>query len=342
MKKKLLLIMDMDGVIADVSGSYREVVRLTVYHYLKNVMGVDDISPDAVTPEDVSALKRSGGLNNDWELTYVILNTILRSYFDEKSAGAFESFVKGGEPKDDRHLLHRVKLMLESCERPSLARVSEDSLADVYSSQQASITEISSLLLNSGDVGSGNLVKRIFQELYLGTSLFRNTYGEEPLFYKGRGYIERESCIPAKEQLQKLNTLCTLAIATGRPRSEAHYTLVSFGVLNLFRAVVTEDDVVEAEARRKRPLRKPHPYVIESCIEKSGEKKYSDIFYIGDMPDDMTAAKRAKVVPIGFVYDGFDTEREEHRDLLLQKGAERVFSNYEDLIRYIKKFVDKM
>lgn len=344
MSEKPLLIMDMDGVIVDVSASYREVVRLTVYTYLRQFIGAEHISPGAVTPEDVSAVKKSGGLNNDWELTYAILNTILKIYFDGKNAGALESIVKVKGVTDDRHLLRTGKLILETCDTTSLRKVGKTPLAEVYSTHERKLANYSPFLMNQGEVGGGNLVKRIFQELYLGGSLFRDTYRDAPLFYDGGGYIERDRPILAKKQLQELHELCTLAMATGRPHSEANYALVSFGIDKLFKAMITENDVAGAEALRKEPLRKPHPFMIELCIDRCGWGSSGDIFYLGDMPDDMTAASRAGVVPLGFVYNGFDItkeEREEHRDLLRRKGARKVFGNYREIIAYLKDFTEK-
>ena len=73
-------------------------------------------------------------------------------------------------------------------------------------------------------------------------------------------------------------------------------------------------------------------------MEKSGwagvENK-PKVFYVGDMPDDMTAAVNAGVTPIGFVDDraaATEEGRDGHRDLLAQKGAEIVFGNFADLV----------
>jgi len=53
-----LLIFDMDGVLVDVTGSYRQTVIQTVKHFT----GIE------VTNQDIQALKNRGGSNNDWDL----------------------------------------------------------------------------------------------------------------------------------------------------------------------------------------------------------------------------------------------------------------------------------
>ena len=52
------LLLDMDGVLAEVSRSYRTAIVATASEY-----GV------TVTAEDISACKAKGNANNDWELT---------------------------------------------------------------------------------------------------------------------------------------------------------------------------------------------------------------------------------------------------------------------------------
>lgn len=52
------ILFDMDGVLADVSRSYRAAILATAAHY-----------GATVTPEDVRAAKAAGGANNDWVLT---------------------------------------------------------------------------------------------------------------------------------------------------------------------------------------------------------------------------------------------------------------------------------
>jgi hypothetical protein len=56
------------------------------------------------------------------------------------------------------------------------------------------------------------------------------------------------------------------------------------------------------------------------------------------MPDDIIAARRADMTPIGFVNRRSSEtleEQEEHRALLMQRGAEAVFGNFEELSHYL-------
>jgi HAD superfamily hydrolase (TIGR01548 family) len=58
-----LLVFDMDGVLVDVTDSYREAIRETVRYFTGR----------EITPEYIQDLKNQGGCNNDWELSHRII-----------------------------------------------------------------------------------------------------------------------------------------------------------------------------------------------------------------------------------------------------------------------------
>jgi HAD superfamily phosphatase len=58
-----ILVFDMDGVLADVTESYRETIARTVEHFT----GVE------ITPGRIQDYKNRGGFNDDWQLTHRII-----------------------------------------------------------------------------------------------------------------------------------------------------------------------------------------------------------------------------------------------------------------------------
>ena len=65
MTKRTLIVFDMDGVIVDVSGSYREAVRQTARLFFKGI-GSENTLPDPLfSLDDLARVKQAGGLNND-------------------------------------------------------------------------------------------------------------------------------------------------------------------------------------------------------------------------------------------------------------------------------------
>src|SRR5688572_23562193 len=62
---KPILIFDMDGVLVDVTESYRETIARTVEHF----------TGSPISPEKIQEYKNQGGFNDDWELSHHIVKT---------------------------------------------------------------------------------------------------------------------------------------------------------------------------------------------------------------------------------------------------------------------------
>lgn len=77
------VIFDMDGVIVDVSKSYRETIRQTASYFLKR----------EVKKVEVDRIKSKVGVNNDWDATYALINDKnisfdeVKDYFQSKYLG---------------------------------------------------------------------------------------------------------------------------------------------------------------------------------------------------------------------------------------------------------------
>ena len=61
--KDYAILFDMDGVLVDVTGSYRRAIQETVRFF----------TGKKAQPEEIQGLKEQGGYNNDWDLTEAIL-----------------------------------------------------------------------------------------------------------------------------------------------------------------------------------------------------------------------------------------------------------------------------
>jgi phosphoglycolate phosphatase-like HAD superfamily hydrolase len=309
-------------------------------HYIRKVMGVD-IPGDSLSLSEVAAIKKSGGLNNDWDLTDAILNSYLCSAFQDVDAHMKGRLVKAARAGDDRAVLDEMIRIQQGNDGSRLENLVRERRAPQLFARMDGVKRKSSpFVMNRGDVLSGNLTKRIFQELYLGSDLFQQIYGEKPLFYRNGGYIEQERLIPTISQLDELFGRFTLSIATGRPAVEARYALDQFSIQRYFKTVVSEDNIVEAERRCRESLRKPHPYSLSLCMEQSSYTAHDCVYYIGDMPDDIVAAGRAEIRSIGFVNRDTDEsaeEKGEHRELLMSHGACGVYSDFEEIISYFKE-----
>jgi HAD superfamily hydrolase (TIGR01548 family) len=262
------IIFDIDNVLVDTRQSYLEAIRNTVELYLTHgpvpffSRSAGGKFPSLITPEDVDQFKLLGGLNDDWDCCYGLLVYLLslpvknRTLEALKKSIAIEKFAKSVKQRP-----LRVSGITALFGRPTTVTIEK--------------------------------VARIFQEIYLGKDIFPRVTMNKMRYWKKRGLIHREKLIfkrPILENLKKHGI--KLGIATGRSLYEASHALKHFGIHDLFDAMTTMDDVKKEEREKKESLRKPHPFSILRTAQALGAKK--KFLYVGDLPDDVLAANRAK------------------------------------------------
>jgi phosphoglycolate phosphatase-like HAD superfamily hydrolase len=325
MKLPKLIVFDMDGVLIDVSGSYRETVRKTARLFFAGAKGFDEL-PDPLFPlTDLAELKQTGGLNNDWDLTSLTLHLLFA-----KVETASVPTSMNGSPEWEETIrncdLTELADFLNSNPRPLMDLLSRDGRRN----------DPFVAACFRGDVLTGNIIKRIFQEIYLGGPLFTAHYGREPRFEQGEGLIHRESLLIDSALLADLSRDHILAIATGRPGAEADFPLDRFDIRRHFRMILTLDDCIQEEERifiergERVSLGKPDPYLLDLIPIRIG-KAFDGCFYLGDMPDDMQAARSSRTGYRGIGVTVASTDRDNLRRELLQSGAERIIDDFAEL-----------
>jgi HAD superfamily hydrolase (TIGR01548 family) len=262
------VLFDIDNVLVDTRHSYFDSIRWAIEIYLTHgkvpffEKAHQTSTPTILTHHDVEQFKLLGGFNDDWDCCYGLLIYLLSLH------------VKGRKISDLKHAMNipafAKKVKIRPLRVPGIVQM-------IGSSKAVTIEKIS----------------RIFQEVYLGKDLFEALEKRRAFYWKKRGLIHKEKLIFKKVLFDKLKAMgIKLGIATGRPRFEAHYVLKRFHLFDYFDAITTINEVKMAERERKESLRKPHPFsLIESAKKMGAERKY---LYIGDLPDDILAAKRAK------------------------------------------------
>jgi HAD superfamily hydrolase (TIGR01548 family) len=332
MTQRRLIVFDMDGVIVDVARSYRETVRKAAGLFFAGAHAWQALPDPLFTLEDLGKVKQSGGLNNDWDLTCCVIELLcLRVRQPDAAIGPGGV----GEP------WNRYRSVLSGCD------VSE--LASFLSRNRQPLTllleetgKVENPLVRSfyqGDVGTGNIIKQIFQEIYLGRNLFRSTYGIRPEIYSGPGLIDNETLLLPSEFFEKLSMENTLAIATGRPENEADHALGVFGIKKYFARVYTHDDCVRAEEKnfhakgRRVSLGKPNPFMLDAIAEDM-TGGFDNCYYVGDMPDDMVAAKRSQYNYAGIGVAFSAENRKSPKEALVKAGADHIADHVEALMGF--------
>ncbi|MFC1730514.1 histidinol-phosphate transaminase [candidate division KSB1 bacterium] len=168
------------------------------------------------------------------------------------------------------------------------------------------------LILRKGKSIGFNAVKAKFQEFYLGNSW--------------DGLILREDLLLSRENLEELKKSNRLGIITGRPRQEAEFFLNKNKIRDLFEIVICKEDVEGKE--------KPDPYGLILALKKMKVPGSCSVYYLGDSVDDMIAAKKAGITPIGVVPPGVPDNM--LRSLLEKKGAKFVLDDINNIMEAIK------
>jgi phosphoglycolate phosphatase-like HAD superfamily hydrolase len=133
-----------------------------------------------------------------------------------------------------------------------------------------------------------------------------------------------------------------MGIASGRPRFEAELALKRFHLRPYFDSVVTLNECEEEENRilhstgKKIELSKPHPYSILRTSQEIGLPQ-PQCGYVGDVVDDMLAAKAAKkeldIKAIGFLSS--PANRKVMEKALIKAGADLIIENPKQLLQLI-------
>jgi phosphoglycolate phosphatase-like HAD superfamily hydrolase len=330
MSPKALIVFDMDGVIVDVRRSYRETVRRTTRLFFEAAASGHAL-PDPLFPlADLARIKQSGGLNNDWDLTFHVISILF------PILGKSPIHAAGGDSWS------RYEKTMARFDAGSLVRFLKESREPLSGLQEGGKEPETEVVKSfyQGDVGGGNVIKRIFQEVYLGRELFEAVYGISPRKYRGEGLIKQEKPMIDEKVLNKLAESNLLAIATGRPKVEALYPLEVFGLQKYFTNVLTLDDCLREEERRRRvsgkkvSLSKPHPFMIDS-IASQIKDEIAGYYYIGDMPDDMLAAARSQAGYTGIGLLAAAEDRESLRRALFAAGAGYVIEDLAELPPFV-------
>jgi phosphoglycolate phosphatase-like HAD superfamily hydrolase len=325
MNKKKLIVFDMDGVLIDVSNSYRDTVRQTAKLFFKNAPAYEKL-PESLFPlTDLEAVKQSGGLNNDWDLSCLIISLLF-------------NLIEKPPVYQSKTPWNRYQETIRRCNVTSLAEFLNSTPKPLTTLLHKAGESKNSFIygLYTGDVGSGNIIKQIFQEVYLGRLLFKATYGLDAQFYCDEGFIHREELLIDKGMLAALAKDNILAIATGRPRAEAQHPVDHFGIGKYFTKVMALEDCLEEEERVSKEkgqtvcLSKPDPFMLDTI---AAEQKHpvAGYFYIGDMPDDMVAAKQSEAgyKGIGLIMSALD--KESLKKSLLRSGADYIIEDFDQL-----------
>ncbi|MFB6142277.1 MAG: TIGR01548 family HAD-type hydrolase, partial [Halorientalis sp.] len=183
------VVLDIDGVLVDVADSYRRAI----------VESVERVYGETIDSEQIQQFKDAGGFNNDWELTYAVaLYLLAREEGLEMRLDEFTQEIasRGGG-------LDAAEEIVDAAPDVDAARVREE--------------------------WDPELLRDVFQALYLGTDRYRELEGGDPPL-DAEGYIHDEPVLIERETVEDLFERFDVGVVTGRPAAEADIALDRAGV----------------------------------------------------------------------------------------------------------------
>lgn len=168
-----------------------------------------------------------------------------------------------------------------------------------------------------------------FQELYLGVNgkegLMRSINSSRALSQSEKGLIENEKWLLDRNLLEDLSKKYLIGILTGRSREEAFIPLRKAGAEKYFSVIVAMEDCGGKG--------KPNPFGLNLVMEKLRVVDKANSIYVGDVPDDMRAAKNAGMIGIGCLPPQNKTN--ELKESLISAGTKEVLQEVNEIRKVV-------
>lgn len=346
------VVFDCDGVLIDVRESYDLTVRETAQRIVGALTEI--ILPDGLLDGDtLFAFRRTGGFNNDWDLTYAIVMHVLSRLPEDALHRLRENAESARKTRDYRE---RFDLMKESTQasdfeildlKRSLKEFAEglDETGTLSVDRQLLRLvgeDVKEALGYPGGVGE-SLIPTLFEQLLSGPELFEETFRFPARFETGeRGLVERGRVILAPEALTRLSVVVgssNFGIASGSKAGTAEHVLG--GLLDRFHreARVWMDDVDEAIRETGIPnLSKPHPF---SLLRASRPlEPFQRLLYVGDSVADLRMTVKARGGDPRFLFAGvyyFAASRDTVQEEFMKGGADIIAPSVNELPIILEK-----
>lgn len=279
------IIFDCDGVLVDVSKSYDLAIRKTTQYVLKKFAGIKSIP---ITAEIISGFKSSGGFNDEVDVTYASIISLVAA---NKLGVNDEKFILRVIKNADSTGIKSVEKFLDTLD--------------------VDLSDIRKRLDYPGERLTNPLYE-IFDQIFYGPKLYKKIFKKKSQFAEA-GLIDNDKVILTKKLLFALEKKFgnNLAIVSGRGRESVRYSLKELlDGFNLKGSMFLEDE--------PREIAKPNPKSLLFSISKLGSKH---CLYVGDSMEDIIMANKVSKMGKKITFCGIYGTSKNHRSKIrLLKG----------------------
>lgn len=250
------VIFDCDGVLVDVSKSYDLAIRKTTQYILKKFTNIKSIP---ITAEIISGFKSTGGFNDEVDVTYASILSLVAA----KKLGI-----------NDAKFVFRVIKNANSTGITSVEKFLDTLDVD--------LSDIRKKLDYPGK-RTTNPLYEIFDQIFYGPTLYQKIFKKKSQFTE-KGLINNDKVILTEKLLSVFEKKFgnNLAIVSGRGKESVRYSLKELlNGFNLKGSLFLEDE--------PREMAKPNPKSLLFSVSKLHARH---CLYVGDSMEDLIMAKK--------------------------------------------------
>ena len=250
------IIFDCDGVLIDITKSYDLAIIKTTQYVLKNFAKIHNAID--VDYKIIDGFKSTGGFNDEVDLTYAAIITLVAVNLLKKDQNSF------------------IFEVIKNSDSSGIISVEK------YVENLVDISNIKKQLSYPG-IHHENPLYQIFDQLFYGPELYQKLFNNTSNF-SSPGLIEQDDVILNDSLLEKLTRKFNskIAMVTGRGKESVSYSLKSLlNKFNIDNSMFLEDE--------SRELAKPNP---QSLLDSIQGLQATSTLYVGDSMEDFIMAKK--------------------------------------------------
>lgn len=288
------IIFDCDGVLIDITKSYDLAIDKTVKYVLENFSHITNCIE--INSKIIDGFKSSGGFNDEVDLTYAVILSLVVAKKLNKSQHEF------------------IFDVVSNADSSGISSVEK------YLEKLVDISDIKTKLSYPG-IHHDNLLYKIFDQIFYGPELYSKLFKQSSQFSEP-GLIDNDVVILNNLLVEKLEKrfASKLSIVSGRGKESIRYSLKSLlDKFDLKNSAFLEDE--------PRELAKPNP---ESLVHSINGMNCNHCIYVGDSMEDFIMAKKAteqgcKTIFCGII--GASKNPQEKLELFQHNGAMLVLES---------------
>jgi len=254
------IVFDCDGVLVDITNSYDQTIIKTTKYVLESLAKINDSIE--IDFKIIDGFKSTGGFNDEVDLTYAAILTIVAAKKLNKDQTEF------------------MNLVIKNSDSTGIKSV------ETFLKNQVDISQIIEQLSYPGS-HKDNILYQIFDQLFYGPELYSKLFNTKSKFSEP-GLIENDIVIFNNSLSEKLENKFKnkISMVTGRGKESVKYSLKNLlDKFDLKNSMFLEDE--------SRELAKPNPRSLVTSITGMNSKF---CLYVGDSMEDFIMAKKATIL----------------------------------------------